>query len=49
VAKSCATRAGWTDWDEINACTTSDLGNEIMHAIAQVRSPSTLTPSQPAF
>lgn len=35
VAKSCATKAGWTDWDEINACTTSDLGNQLMHSIAQ--------------
>lgn len=35
VAKSCATRAGWSDWEEINACTTSALGNSIMHGIAQ--------------
>jgi len=49
VAKSCATKAGWTDWDEINACTTSDLGNQLMHSIAQVCHASALhtcTPSQ---
>lgn len=34
VAKSCATKAGWTDWEEINACTTSSLGNNLMHNIA---------------
>lgn len=35
VAQGCATKAGWTDWSEINACTTSSLGNGLMHAIAQ--------------
>lgn len=32
--QACATKLGWTDWADINACTTSSLGNGLMHIMA---------------
>jgi len=29
--EKCATTAGFTDWAAISACTTSSLGNDLMH------------------
>lgn len=35
---ACAQKVGWSDWSEIEACTTSSLGNGLMHNIAQATS-----------
>lgn len=32
--EACAKKAGFSDWAEIDACTTSSLGNGLMHDIA---------------
>jgi len=32
--QACAKQVGWTDWDAIDSCTTSSLGNGLMHDVA---------------
>jgi len=34
AGQSCANKEGWSDWSSIKSCSTSDMGNKLMHIIA---------------
>jgi interferon gamma-inducible protein 30 len=35
AGESCASQVGWSDWSEIDQCTSSRLGNKLQHKVAE--------------